>query len=243
MTDPPLPPSTPLAQDIEHRVIAAFTPHRDDAKAEAMRAYMRDQFAFIGIPSPERVALSREAIEGVPKPSAEDLDALARMLWARDEREYQYFAMWILRRNVKVLSADFIPTARVLITTKSWWDTVDELAQNIVGPIVRRDRDLDAVMDAWIDEDDLWLARTAILHQNRWRDHTDADRLFRYCERRAGDTDFFIRKAIGWALREHTRVDPDAVRSFLAAHDTELSGLSKREALKWLERRAARGQV
>ena len=111
----------------------------------------------------------------------------------------------------------------------------------MVGPIVRRDRSLDAVMDAWIDDDDLWLARAAILHQNRWRDATDPERLFRSCERRAGDTDFFIRKAIGWALREYTRVDPDAVRAFLAAHDSELSGLSKREALKWLDRRAAGG--
>jgi 3-methyladenine DNA glycosylase AlkD len=240
MNDRRRPPS-PLAHDIEHRVVAAFAPMRDDARAAGMRSYMRDKFDFIGIPTPERVALSRAAIEGTPKPTAADLDALARALWARDEREYQYFAMWFLRRNVKALDADFIPTARHLITTKSWWDTVDELAQNVVGPIVRRDRSLDAVMDAWIDDDDLWLARTAILHQNRWRDATDPDRLFRYCERRAGDTDFFIRKAIGWALREYTRVDPDAVRAFLTAHDTELSGLSKREALKWLDRRAARG--
>jgi len=231
----------PLADDIEQRVVAAFAPRRDEERAAAMRAYMRDQFAFIGIPSPERVTLSREAIAGMPKPSAEDLEAVARALWARDEREYQYFALWLLRRNVKVLAADFIPTARHLVTTKSWWDTVDELAQNIVGPVVRRDRTLDAVMDAWIDDDDIWIGRTAILHQNRWREATDADRLFRYCERRAPDTEFFIRKAIGWALREYTRVDPDAVRAFVAAHDADLSGLSKREALKWLERREARG--
>lgn len=104
-----------------------------------------------------------------------------------------------------------------------------------------RDRALVAVMDSWIEDDDICLARTAILHQNRWRAETDADRLFCYCTRREADTEFFIRKAIGWALREHTRVDPDAVRRFVTDHDTTLSGLSKREALKWLDRRAARG--
>jgi len=97
-----------------------------------------------------------------------------------------------------------------------------------------------ALMDEWIGDDDIWLARTAILHQNRFKGGTDADRLFRYCEVRAADTEFFLRKAIGWALREYSKTDAVAVRAFVAAHDRELSGLSKREALKWLDRRSAR---
>jgi 3-methyladenine DNA glycosylase AlkD len=228
---------TDLADDIVERVTRAFEGARDAEKAPAMEAYMRDQFAFLGIPSPARVALGRAAIEGTAKPTEADLIALSNTLWTMPEREYQYFAAWYLRRHQRVLTTDFMGTARRLITTTSWWDTIDELAQNVVGPLVQRERTLVATMDEWIEDDDLWLARTAILHQNRWRAATDAERLFRYSARRAPDKEFFIRKAIGWALREYTRVDPEAVRRFVAEHDAELSGLSKREALKWLERR------
>jgi len=202
--------ATPLARDVLDRVTSRFEAARDPQAAPAMRAYMRDQFAFLGIPSPKRVALSRTAIAGLPRPTAGDLDAIAHSCWQRDEREYQYFAIWYLRRHIKELPAEFIDTARALIVTRSWWDTVDDLAQNVVGPVVRT-HGLATTMDQWIDEPDLWLARTAILHQTRYKAATDADRLFRYCERRATDSEFFIRKAIGWALREHSRTDPAAV--------------------------------
>ena len=111
-----------------------------------------------------------------------------------------------------------------------------------MGRIVLANRGATDVMDRWIEHDDIWIARTAILHQNRWKNETDEDRLFRYCERRAGDTEFFVRKAIGWALREYSKTDASAVRAFVALHDSELSGLSKREALKWLERNQSEPQ-
>lgn len=234
------PRTTPLAASVVDAVTASFEAARDADAAPGMRAYMRDQFDFLGIPAKARERLGREAIAGLARPTEADAIAVALAMWARDEREYQYFACWYLRRFVKVLGPGFLPTAEHLLVTRSWWDTVDELAQNVVGDIVLRHRELGAVMDEWIESDDIWLARTAILHQNRWKAETDAERLFRYCERRAGDREFFIRKAIGWALREHTRVDAPAVRRFVETHDEVLSGLSKREALKWLERRAAR---
>ena len=231
-----------LIREVMARVVAAFEGARDDTAALTMRAYMRDQFAFLGIASPARVALSRTAMAGLPRPRASDLDAIARACWERPEREYPYFVIWLLRRHVKVVEPDFLATARLLLTTHSWWDTVDDLAQNVVGPLVQRGHRA-ALMDEWIDDENIWLARTAILHQNRCKGDTDTDRLFHYCEVRAADTEFFIRKAIGWALREYSKTDAAAVRAFVAAHDRELSGLSKREALKWLDRRAARGEA
>jgi 3-methyladenine DNA glycosylase AlkD len=89
-------------------------------------------------------------------------------------------------------------------------------------------------MEEWVGSEDLWLARTAILHQGRYRERTDAAFLFAACLRRAGDPEFFIRKAIGWALRDYARVDPEAVRRFVTDHAQQLSGLSKREAMKHL---------
>jgi 3-methyladenine DNA glycosylase AlkD len=107
----------------------------------------------------------------------------------------------------------------------------------VVGPLVSRYPDLALTMDDWIASDNIWLARTAIIHQERFKDRTDVERLFSYCLLRAADRDFFIRKAIGWALREYSKTDADAVRRFVADHGSELSPLSQREALKWLSRR------
>ena len=231
---------TELAADAVARLDAAFAEAARPDRAPAMAAYLRNRYAFLGIAAPERVVACRAAWADLPAPEPDDVEALVRALWARDAREHQYAALWFLQRHEHRLPSTFLPVARDLITTKSWWDTVDPLAVHVVGDLVRADRRLAAVMDRWIDDDDIWLARTAILHQNAWKTDTDADRLFRYCLRRAGDTEFFIRKAIGWALRERSKVDADGVRRFVADHADELSGLSRREAVRWLDRRAAR---
>ncbi|HML97690.1 MAG TPA: DNA alkylation repair protein [Tepidiformaceae bacterium] len=95
-------------------------------------------------------------------------------------------------------------------------------------------------MDRWIEDSNVWLARTAILHQLKYKNRTDADRLFRYCQLRAMDTEFFLRKAIGWALREYAKTDPGAVRAFITANESVLSGLSKREGMLWITGRKPR---
>lgn len=217
-------------------IVEAFEAARDPAAAEPMAHYMRDQFKFLGISSPARRALQRAALAGT-KPGRDDLLASADALWRRPEREYQYAACDLLIAHVKQLTSADLETIGSLIVTKSWWDTVDALAINVVGPIVLAGRAAgDRTIDRWIESDNLWMARTAILHQNKWKAKTDQARLFAFCEQRAGDTDFFMRKAIGWALREYSRTAPDAVRAFVATHQRELSGLSQREALKRLGR-------
>ncbi len=221
------------------RIAERFEAARDPAAAAPMAAYMRDQFTFLGISTKPREALLRDATAGLAKPTEADLVDARRpyALWAREEREHQYAALWVLRRNLETLGPDFVPTARVAITTRSWWDTVDTLAQHVVGSIVHRHRDLEALMAEWLISDDLWLARTSILHQERWKADTDPDILFGACLGRSADSEFFLRKAIGWALRSYSYVDPGAVEQFVRAHDAELSGLSKREAMKVIERR------
>ena len=204
-------------------------------RAVAMAAYMRDQFPFLGIASPERAALQQLALAGLAKPTEGELELAVRELWALPEREYQYAGMDLLARNVKVLSPGFLETAPWLLTTKSWWDTVDTLAARVVGPLVLRNPQVRETMDSWATEPNFWIVRTAILHQLRFKSATDSARLFRYCEIHAGDTEFFIRKAIGWALREYSKTDAAAVRRFVFEHEGDLSGLSKREALLWLK--------
>jgi 3-methyladenine DNA glycosylase AlkD len=222
--------------ELAERITAALEPARDADRAAPMEAYLRHRYRFLGIAAPERVALVRAALAGTARPTAAEVLDAADVLWRRDEREYQLVAAGLLHRWVAILPSSALSRVEVLLTTRSWWDTVDELAIHVVGGLVRTDPGLVAVMDRWIDAEDIWLARTAILHQHRWKAATDQNRLFRYCLRRAPDTEFFLRKAIGWALREHSRTDPDAVRRFVTAHHDELSGLTRREALKRIAR-------
>lgn len=224
--------STPLALEVLRRLDRLLPAAADPVRAPAARAYMRDQFDFLGIASPRLRGLTREALAGLDPPVEADLVAVALGCWRRPEREYQYVACSYLRRYVKVCSPGFLGTARHLVTTKSWWDTVDTLASHTVGGLVARHPELASTMDEWVFDENLWVARTAILHQLRFKADTDVERLFRYCKFQAGHRDFFIRKAIGWALREYAWTDPGAVRAFVRANETALSGLSKREALK-----------
>ena len=214
------------------RLVPVYRAAADPVKAVGTRAYMRDQFPYLGIPTARRRELSREVLAGQPAPNQDDLRAIALACWELPEREYQYFASDLLVRYARQLGPGFLDTVRHLVTTKSWWDTVDALASKVVGPVVARYPQTVAMMDGWLVDENMWLARTAILHQLAYKERTDTARLFRYCLARADHRDFFIRKAIGWALRQYAWTDPAAVRRFVAAHTTELSPLSVREATK-----------
>jgi 3-methyladenine DNA glycosylase AlkD len=216
------------------RLIRTYSAARDPERAVQAAAYMRDQFPFLGISAPARRALDRTVVAGLPRPTRSELQEVALACWKLPEREYQYFACDRLRANVAVPGPDFLPVVRTLITTKSWWDTVDVLATRFVGGLVERHPALGAEMDRWVADPDLWVARTAILHQLHYGPRTDTDRLFGYCTQQAAHPDFFIRKAIGWALRHYARTDPEAVRRYVRDHRAVLSPLSIREASKHL---------
>jgi 3-methyladenine DNA glycosylase AlkD len=228
--------STPTVASQFAAIDAALRPLADAQQAVPMRAYMLDQFAFLGI----RATPRRQALRGLPKLktwTADELLALADTLWTVPEREFQYVAVDLLSKYHRQLGMDSIPQLLDLVQRKSWWDTVDGLA-GVVGDIVLRARatepDAQQRMDACLVHPHLWVRRIAMLHQLGWKAQTDQERLFRYALALAGETDFFIRKAIGWALRDHARTQPEAVRRFLAQHAEKLSGLTRREAGKHL---------
>jgi 3-methyladenine DNA glycosylase AlkD len=202
----------------------------DPGRAEAMAAYMRHQFPFLGVPSPQ-LKLALRAVQPGRLGQAE-LTTVSRRLWQLPEREYQYAACALLSRFAKGCGPDFLEVAHDLIVTRSWWDTVDPLASHTVGTLVRQHSQLVTTMDEWVRSENIWLARTAILYQLRYKEATDADRLFRYALIKADHPDFFMRKAIGWALRQYAWVAPEAVRAFVQAHEAKFSGLTKRQALK-----------
>ncbi|NNF54228.1 MAG: DNA alkylation repair protein [Acidimicrobiales bacterium] len=202
--------------------------------AAPMAAYMKDQFPFLGVKTPARRAASKPLLSAAKAWTAHEILDVADALMAEPEREFAQVAVDLVRANVKAVTSEDLDRLRHLIQTKSWWDTVDALAVHGVGAVVKSDRQLQVVMDQWVDDDDIWVARTAILHQLLWKTDTDATRLFHYCDVRAADQEFFIRKALGWALRQYARTDPDRVRSYVEHNEERLSGLTKREALKHL---------
>ncbi|MFD9974547.1 DNA alkylation repair protein [Streptomyces sp. NPDC059017] len=225
-------PRSALADTVLERLTATYPAAADPVRAREAAAYMKGVVPFLGIRTPERRALSRAVLDGTPPPTEADCTAVALRCWELPEREYHYFAADYLRQHVGRCSSEFIPVAHRLITTVSWWDTVDTLAAHVVGALVAADPGRARVMDRWIGDDDIWVARTALLHQLRHKEATDEERLFRYCLRQSGHPDFFIRKAIGWSLREYAKTAPDAVRDFVDSARGRLAPLSVREALK-----------
>lgn len=225
-------PDSAVADILLDRLTAAYGAAADPERAVSMRAYMKDVAPFLGLATPERRALSRTVLKGTPRPDEPDCTAVALRCWRLPEREYHYFAVDYLRRHAGRCSSAFLPVTRHLVSTVPWWDTVDLLAVHVVGALVAADPKLTADMDAWSADEDLWIVRTALLHQLSYKERTDTERLFAYCLRQCGHPDFFVRKAIGWALREYAKTDPEAVRGFLARENGRFAPLSVREALK-----------
>jgi 3-methyladenine DNA glycosylase AlkD len=225
-------PFSTLADTVLERLTATYAAAADPERAAPMRAYMKDVAPFLGLTTPARRALSRTVVAGLPRPDEADCTAIALRCWQLPEREYHYFAVDYLRRHARACTSGFLPVARHLVSTVSWWDTVDLLAAHVVGALVAADPALTADMDTWIVDEDLWVARTALLHQLRYKERTDTERLFTYCLRQSGHPDFFVRKAIGWCLREYAKTDPEAVRAFLARERGRFAPLSVREALR-----------
>lgn len=198
-----------------------------------MSAYMREQFPFLGIKSPERRALFKQFLTENGLPSVESLEESVWAMWQLPEREYQYLAIGLLEKMRRKVGPEVIELYEKLVVTHAWWDTVDGLASNIIGFHFERFPDLqDPWISKWRASEDFWLRRITLLFQLRYKDKTDVPLLFALIEENRESKEFFIQKAIGWALREHSKTDGDLVEEFIAK--TELAPLSAREGLKWL---------
>ncbi|MGO4109701.1 DNA alkylation repair protein [Paenibacillus sp. YAF4_2] len=205
--------------------------HANPENARSMEAYMRNQFPFLGLKTPERKQLTREFWKEHGLPKGELLLQTVSELWQLPEREYQYTAMVLLDKHRKQAERSHIEVLERLVVTKSWWDTVDIIAGQLIGFHLSKYPELLAdYPDRWIHSENMWLRRTAILYQLKYKGSTDTDRLFHYIDLQKEESEFFIRKAIGWALREYAKTEPDVVRRFV--NETPISSLSVREALK-----------
>ncbi len=211
-----------------------FTRHQNSVYAGKMKAYMRNQFEFLGIKSPERKSLQREIYKEFGKPDKENTTWVVENLWQMPEREFQYFAMDILDRAVNKLRDSSIALIEDLIITKSWWDTVDFLAARVAGKYFKiYPERIQPVTGRWMDSGNLWLQRSCLLFQLKYKHQTDVNLLYRFIDRLKNSNEFFIKKAIGWVLREYSKTDPVEVERYVK--EQKLKALSQKEALKVIE--------
>ncbi|MBL8063409.1 MAG: DNA alkylation repair protein [Anaerolineales bacterium] len=209
-----------------------FEQNANPANAGPMKKYMRDQFEYLGIKSPQFKELLPEFIRQNGLPPIQELDRIARELWNLPQREFQYLAIGLIGKMEKQLGEDFITTLEYLITTKSWWDTVDTIAGHSVGVMFKRFPKVKAkYLKKWRKSENFWLRRTTLLFQLGYKEETDFELLCEIIRENLGSDEFFINKAIGWALRQYAWTDPAPVKKFVKA-TKELHPLSRREALK-----------
>lgn len=203
--------------------------------AVAMAAYMKTSMPFYGVPKPAREVIARELKQRFPIANRKDYERAVLGLWNLPHREEKYFAIDVARMWRDFIVPESMPLYRRLIEEGAWWDTVDEVAAHLVGAVLLANRkQIAPMMDRWIDDTDMWIRRAAIISQLKHKDKSDHVRLFRYSLARADEKEFFIRKAIGWALRQYAYSAPERVRDFITRNRAKLSPLTYREAARVL---------
>jgi 3-methyladenine DNA glycosylase AlkD len=210
---------------------AEFSRHTDAKQAAGAKAYVRDQFDYYGMSTPKRRLVEKAIHANHPLPPLEALEKIIKALWKKPQRELQYFAMELCYRYKKQFPREFIALFEWMITTKSWWETVDFIAPKLVAEYFRLyPETITGKTNEWMKSGNIWLMRTALIFQNLHKKKTDEKLLFSLILKCKDHPDFFIRKGIGWALRQYARTNPAAVKKFVTQN--KLSPLSEKEALK-----------
>ena len=206
--------------------------NRNELLAESMSKYMQDKFRFLGVRGATRTEIYKKYFPEARKSKAIDWDFVENC-WNKEEREFQYVVVYYLKAMQKFLKREDISRLKYLIVTKSWWDTVDLLAK-VVGSLIIRIEGYDQIMLEWSKDSNIWLRRVAILYQLSLKDKVDKQVLDEILVNNLGDSEFFINKAIGWALRDYSKYNPEWVREFIKKNKENMDNLSIREASKYI---------
>ena len=213
-------------------LITDFEENRNELLAESMSKYMQDKFRFLGIRGATRTEIYKKYFPDARKTKIIDWD-FVESCWNKEEREFQYVVVYYLKAMQKFLKREDISKLKYLIVTKSWWDTVDLLAK-VIGSLVIRIEGYDQIMLEWSKDSNIWLRRVAILYQLSLKDKVDEIILDKILVNNLGDNEFFINKAVGWALRDYSKYNPEWVREFIKKNKDNMASLSIREASKYI---------
>ncbi|GAM15089.1 DNA alkylation repair protein [Mesobacillus selenatarsenatis] len=205
--------------------------HRNREEAVRLSNYMRNQFEYIGLRAPQMQEVFKQHVKTHGLPAKEDLLEVISSLWKLEEREMQMSGAYLLDLMKKQFTEDDLQLLKYIITTKPWWDTVDHIAKKHFGYYLEKfSQHRQPIIDRWIASDNIWLIRSCILFQLGYKERTDVTMLEDIISRTCHTKEFFINKAIGWALREYAKQNPEKV--FEITNRLPLSNLSRREALK-----------
>ena len=221
------------AKDDLFTLIDTLSLEGDVEQAKSMSAYMRDQFEFLGIKTPKRRQLCREAFKNARKTAKIDWESV-ELCWQKPQREYQYIACDYLVKMEKFTTLADLPKLKKLVITKSWWETVDTLVKVFTDLYLSYPSEMTPIMLTWSEDSNLWVKRVALEFQLLLKKQTDTELLAKIIINNLGSDEFFINKAIGWALRDYSKTDPKWVAGFIATYRNELSALSIREGSKYL---------
>lgn len=212
----------------------AFKKEKNEKIATWQKNYMRNQFPFIGLQKPKRALIQKEIFNKIPIFSEEELIKTTLTLFEMEEREFAYAAIDLLYHHKALWSDKSIIHFEKLLEIKPWWDTVDLLTSKIIGSFLKKHPEIIPKVDLWTCSNSFWKRRASLLYMLNWREKTDHEKLFKKCLKLAHEKEFFIQKAIGWALRQYARVNKGDVLQFVEAHKEKLASLSVREAIKRL---------
>jgi 3-methyladenine DNA glycosylase AlkD len=233
-----MPSSTPADEALVDDVRRALASAADPEVAAKQQAYMKSAMPYFGLPAPRLKAELRPLLQNWQPVDDEQWAGTVRMLWDDATHREEWYAAIALARHRRArmwLDPASLDLWEHLVVTGAWWDVVDEVATHLVGDVLAGHRSAATpVVRAWATDDDLWLRRTAVICQVGHKTDTDVDLLRYAVEANLFDTSFWLRKAIGWALRDHARTDPDWVRAEVDRLGDRLSRLSRREAMKHL---------
>lgn len=209
--------------------------HADPLQAKKMAAYMKNHFLFYGIPSPKRKALYKDFLKEEKTKKIVDWELLDQCFEDK-HREFQYFACDYLVALAFYIPFEELDRIKAYIQKGNWWDTTDALDQ-VIGKIGLRDTRIKQAMILWSRSDELWIKRAAIDHQLLYKEKTDTQLLETILLNGLGSNEFFINKAIGWALRQYSKTNPRMVESFIKQHHAALSSLTIKEASRYLTKK------
>lgn len=210
-----------------------FEVKENHENAESMAKYMKNNFDFYGIPAPKRKEIYKDFIKTEKKTKVIDWEFLDKC-YDDDHREFQYLAYDYLLAMKQFVTFEDIIKIKHYVLSKSWWDTIDFLCK-VIGNVGLRDARVKELMLEWSKDENMWIKRTAIEHQLGLKEKTDHELLENIIVNSLGSDEFFINKAIGWALRDYSKVNQAWVKDFLNKYRDEMSSLSLKEASKYLK--------
>ncbi len=212
-----------------------FQQNANPERAKKQAAYMKNKFAFYGLTSPQRRELQKPFLAKEFLPTKENALQISKKLWLKPQREFHYFSLELLNKYHNHVEKEDIVFFEWMILQNSWWDSIDVIAPNLVGNYFKIfPEQRQQIIDKWLQSGNIWLQRSCLLFQLKYKSHTDTI-LLSYCiENLLCTKEFFINKAIGWILRQYSRSDANWVMNFVENH-TQLSNLSKKEALRLLK--------